>query len=74
MRRVIPIRFNKRQRKKEETTAEEKDGKAVYRGLLGAVQMSLKRQHGHKSGIKNGHSLNGSCMLGHVREPNRTSG
>ena len=30
--------------------------------------MSLKWQHGHKSGIKNGHPLNGSCMFGALWE------
>lgn len=29
-----------------------------------SVQMSLKWNHGHKSGIKNGHQVNGCCMLG----------
>lgn len=68
VRHVIPIRFNKREGEKK-TTAEEKDRKAVWRELLDAVLMSLKWQHGHKSGIKNGHPLNGSCMLGPVSEP-----
>lgn len=72
MRSVILIRFNKKDRKKGEKSGSKERWKMSLEGTV--VQMSLKWHHGHKSGFRKGHPLNGSCTLGPVERRTGSSG